>query len=230
MIVIFDLDDTLYNEFDFVKSGFQAVAKELVEKLPNFSNENVLTEELLKEFSVNRNEVFNRFLQYNKVYTKKLLLHLINVYRYHVPVIKLPDETIMVLRQLSYFPKYIVTDGNRFVQRNKVESLGLNKYFKKIFYSRDYGIKNEKPSTISFEKIAQIEKSKFHNMIYIGDNPNKDFVGIKKINVATIRILTKSYSEIKPKPEFEADFIIENLKELPSLIQRIQNEKNIYNR
>jgi len=30
--IVFDMDDTLYNEYDFVVSGFRAVAKELANK------------------------------------------------------------------------------------------------------------------------------------------------------------------------------------------------------
>ena len=68
----------------------------------------------------------------------------------------------------SLYPQYIVTDGNKLVQKNKTSSLGIESYFKKIFYTHAYGIHNRKPSTYCFEKIKKIEKCAWNQMIYIG--------------------------------------------------------------
>ena len=69
------------------------------------------------------------------------------------------------------------------------------------------------------------EKCDPSNMIYIGDNPNKDFVNIKKLGIKTVRVLTGNYKNLKLSKKFEAEITIRNLNFLTiKLIQQIQNE------
>ena len=69
------------------------------------------------------------------------------------------------------------------------------------------------------------EKCNATNMIYIGDNPNKDFVNIKKIGIKTIRVLTGNYKNLILSEKFEAEITIKNLTLLTTkLIHKIQNE------
>jgi len=51
-------------------------------------------------------------------------------------------------------------------------------------------------------------------VIYIADNPNKDFVGLKPLGFKTIRVLKGPYKDLKKPPEFEADLNIRSLAEL----------------
>ena len=86
------------------------------------------------------------------------------------------------LNRFKSFDKYIITDGNITAQRNKIKSLGLKTQFKKIIPTYQYGISHSKPSILCFNMIMKIEKCEPSEMVYIGDNPHKDFVNIKKIS------------------------------------------------
>ena len=92
--------------------------------------------------------------------------------------------------------KYIVTDGNKLVQKNKIDKLGIKKYFKKIFISRCYGVKYEKPSLYCFKKIIKLERCKWKDLVYIGDNPKKDFINLNKKGSMTIRLMRGNYKKI----------------------------------
>ena len=114
-----------------------------------------------------------------------------------------------------------MTDGNKNVQSHKVNSLKLDKYFKKIFITHRYGKKNAKPSLYCFQKIKETEKCNWDDMVYIGDNPNKDFISLKKVKAKTIRVLTGNFSRTFVGDEYEAESSINSLFELNSEIIRL---------
>ena len=103
------------------------------------------------------------------------------------------------------------------MQAIKIKSLKISKYFKKIFITNQYGIKNNKPSIFCFEKIRKLEKTTFNNLVYIGDNPKKDFL-VKKYGITTIRLKRGIYKKIKLENKFEADYSINNLKRLVNFV------------
>ena len=58
-------------------------------------------------------------------------------------------------------------------------------------------------------------------MIYVGDNPAKDFVNLTPLGVQTVRVVTGEHAQIKAKPGYEAMYRIASIGELPQLLQRI---------
>ena len=215
MIPIFDLDDTLYPEINFVQSGFCAVAKEL-EKIYQWPVEDSMT--IMNEVLVSqgRGAVFDRLLEVHKQINKANIKRCIDIYRHHVPKIELPKSTKEVLLGLHRKP-YLVTDGHKVVQANKVKALNLDKYFKKIYLTNRYGIKNAKPSLHCFDLIRKQEKCRWEDMYYVGDNPDKDFVNLNKVGVITIRIKAGVHSNKIAKDGFEARYIIDALSDLKKL-------------
>jgi putative hydrolase of the HAD superfamily len=213
MILVFDLDDTLYPEIDYVKSGIYTVAKYLSEKYNLDAKE--INIEMFADLKLNgRGLIFNNILHNYNIYSKKELNNCVSVYRSHKPKIFLFEAAEKFLDSHQYFNKYIITDGNINVQRNKIKALGLNKYFKKTIPTYQYGINHSKPSTLCFEKIMKWENCEASDLIYIGDNPNKDFVNIKKIGIRTIRVLTGGFKEILLENHFEAEITIKSLDQL----------------
>lgn len=222
-IIVFDMDDTLYNEYDFVKSGFRAVSNFLEREYQLNSDEtfNWMWQRLLLE---GRGAIFDDLLKEYNIYNKHLTKKCIWVYRSHLPNIVLPNETINVLEQLKEFPLYLVTDGHKIVQNNKVQALNLNKYMKKCFITHRYGIKNSKPSPYCFQLIEKKEKVEPKDIVYIGDNPTKDFVGIKPFGFRTIRIMTGQHKNKQLSSEYEAELKIHSLIELPEALKEIWPE------
>jgi putative hydrolase of the HAD superfamily len=212
MVIVFDLDDTLYEELTFVKSGFHAVSDFLASIL-NMSPHEIFSQ-LMVEFAIQRKHVFDRFLSKTGKKSSHLINHCLSVYRKHTPQIQLYPAASHCLRLLSNFPLYVVTDGNRLVQKRKCLALGLHNYVKKCFFTYSYGLKHAKPSPFCFQKICSIEQVPSRQVVYVGDNPYKDFVGIKPLGFHTIRVLTGPYSKMKLPPAFEAELRIADLSEL----------------
>jgi putative hydrolase of the HAD superfamily len=59
------------------------------------------------------------------------------------------------------------------------------------------------------------------DIVYIGDNPNKDFVNIKKLGFRTIRVLKGMFSNSNKETKFEAELNILSLVELKNIILNI---------
>jgi len=212
MVLIFDLDDTLYPELEYVRSGFLAVANEL----NNLFKWNVSESynHMLKTLDEKgRGVVFNDLLYHHGKLSKKNVKHCVNIYRHHKPNIFLSTDVKSVIK---YLPgnKYVVTDGHKIVQGNKVDALGITSFFKHVYITHRYGIKNSKPSVHCFDLIKKREKCEWSEMCYIGDNPSKDFVNLKPLGVNTIRIKTEIYDYVEIPNHLEASIVISNLNEI----------------
>jgi putative hydrolase of the HAD superfamily len=206
MIIVFDLDDTLYDERDYVYGGLDAVASYL--KMPGAK------EELRRLVTDAREQVFDRFLKAHNLYSKKLVRELVQIYRRHTPELALYPSAKRCLKRFEKYPLYLVTDGNYLVQERKVQALKIEPYFKGIIYTSRYGAQKAKPSPYCFTKIARVEKVKPNQVVYVADNPYKDFVGIKPRGFHTVRVRAGRFSNIRLDAQHEAELQIESLDEL----------------
>ncbi|MDP4528331.1 HAD family hydrolase [Alkalimonas delamerensis] len=221
MIYIFDLDDTLYEERQYVKSGLWAVAR--FAAITWQLNETKSFETMLQLLDTQgRGRIFDDWLAQHKLATKGNIKACISCYRLHEPKISMPEEHHQLLLQLPK-PLYLVTDGNKIVQHKKIQALGIEQYFKRIFITHRFGVKNAKPSTHCFKLIKQEEKCEWNNMTYIGDNPSKDFVNLNKLGMHTVRVLTGSHRDMVVRKGYDAQNSLMQLVDLKSLRQHKEN-------
>jgi putative hydrolase of the HAD superfamily len=54
-------------------------------------------------------------------------------------------------------------------------------------------------------------------MMYIGDNPKKDFVNCNKVGMLTVRLLRGEFKILRVTKNFDAKYKIKNLRELSKL-------------
>ena len=206
MIFVFDLDDTIYEEKSFYVNGLRAVINFFSKKL-NLSKRKIflkLTEDTKRN---SRKKILDRFLIAFNIFSKANLILAINIFRKNNLRLKPYGDAKKIFTNYKEIHKYIVTDGNKHVQKNKIEMLGIKKFFKKIFITRNYSIKYEKPSLYCFKKILKLEKSNWNSLVYIADNPLKDFVNLNRKGSITIRIQRGNYKHIQPKKKiFDAKF------------------------
>ena len=219
MILVFDLDDTLYREITYVKSGFKAVAEYLFSYLGIPKNES-LSFMLNHLKSRGRNKIFDATLKHWGIYTINNVKQCVSVYHTHKPHIHLDAAALRCLRRFKHIPKYVITDGNKVVQANKVKALGLEKYIRFSFITHRYGIKHAKPSPYCFEKICKRERVKSSEVVFIGDNPSKDFIKLKPLGFLTIRLLQGSHKTVKLTKKYEANIQIKSLDQLTTELLR----------
>lgn len=220
MILIFDLDDTLYPEHTFVESGFRAVAAMLASKfnLDQRQSLNYMLETLQRK---GRGGVFDELLRSRGLLSARLVQNCVQTYRQHQPEISLYPAARNFLDENRGRPMYLVTDGNKNVQARKVCSIGLDEYFKRVFITHRFGVHNAKPSTYCFDLIRKIEGCAWSDMAYIGDNPVKDFVNLNSLGMLTVRVMTGEHSSSVARPGFDARVRIDCIEELPSILNEI---------
>ncbi len=213
MIFVFDLDDTLYSEYLFVQEGFLEVAN-FISSISS-KDKKYIFNYLIMDFHRNgRGKNFNNTLSNLGVFSEEHLLECIRRYINFPRDLFLYNGVRDVLCTRLNSQSYLVTDGNPVAQKNKVRCLGIEKCFKKIFYTGELGPSYHKPSARAFSDIKRIEKCNWNDIVYIGDNPYKDFVGIKPYGINTVRVLNGAYRADRVPQEFEADTIIYDLQEL----------------
>src|SRR5215469_10828154 len=221
MVLVFDLDDTLYEERTYVASGFRSVAQWLETK---FGWDRALTYQTMTEVlgTEGRGRVFDRLLERQGRFSKTLVRQCVNVYRNHTPEIQLWPTAQHLLSGLAGCHLYLVTDGHKVAQARKVQALGIERRFQRIYLTHRYGLRNAKPSTHCFELIRAREARPLKEMVYVADNPAKDFVGLKPLGMQTVRVLTGIYRDSVAAPGYDAQYRIDDLRSLPSLLQGIR--------
>jgi len=167
-----------------------------------------------------RGAVFNRLLAHRGEHRCSSVQACINVYRHHQPRIQLADAARHLLDRLAP-PLYLVTDGHKVVQNKKVQSLGIEQLFSKVFITHRYGLHHSKPSTYCFERIRAIESCDWSDLVYVGDNPAKDFVNLTPLGVSTVRVLTGEHRDVVAKPGYEATHVIDSLDQLPDCLPKL---------
>jgi len=173
MVIVFDLDDTLYDEIDFVKSGFREISR----YLGNNSYYDFMLDDFLKNGS---GTIFNNLIKQFKLNIP--LQKLIEIYRFHRPEISLPKESIDLLDFAMNYQTALITDGHYIMQKNKYNVLELN--LKYPVFTDFY--KTKKPEIKPFKMVMQYFKNE-KKFVYISDNPVKDFIAPHKLNWETIR-------------------------------------------
>jgi len=219
--LIFDLDDTLYPEKDYVYSGFRHVANFLGTKYGLDPEE--AYEELLLSFNDGlRGKNFNALLDEKGIqYDENNVGELVNFYRKHKPEIKLPESSRQMLASLRSqgFLLGLVTDGYLEAQKNKVEGLGLHDLLDAIVYTDVWGQEFWKPHKKGFVEILRILGIDGEECCHIGDNPAKDFKGAKECGMLCIQILEwadRDYADL-PK-EYHPDIRCESMGSLIDML------------
>ena len=188
--VVFDLDDTLISEKEYIKSGYRHIA-EVVSQRFNFNKDQVYID-LFQLFKKSPHNVFNRLYEkYNIEYSKDMIIDLVNEYRGHFPNIKFYDDVLPCLNELKRLGVKIgiITDGYAIAQRQKLIAVEADKYFDEIIVTDELGREYWKPHPKAFEIIKERSEVSFDEMVYVGDNPEKDFYISTIYPIKTIRIL-----------------------------------------
>ena len=182
------MDDTLFPESEFVRSGFEEVDRYL---LKNLSINNFFPRAWKKFTSGNRGFIFNQVLQdinYDGD-VGVLVNELVTIYREHIPSIELFDDAKWALEYYSKIaPLALLSDGYFNTQKNKVKSINIDAYFQEYYLTDQWGARYWKPSTFVFKKVEDDFKSFGNKFVYVSDNPAKDFVAPNQLGWDSIHI------------------------------------------
>jgi putative hydrolase of the HAD superfamily len=118
-------------------------------------------------------------------------------------------ETISALS--LRFPLYILTNGFKEVQYEKLKNCGLSPYFKKVYISELIG--HQKPSPGFFTYVMQDIGVGASECLMIGDDENTDIIGAAGVGIDQV-LFNPENRKIHSNPTY----IIKKLNELVDLI------------
>ncbi|MBI1357285.1 MAG: HAD-IA family hydrolase [Acidobacteria bacterium] len=219
--VVFDLDDTLYLEREYVRSGARAVGRWLAGAL---GLDPVLTSAELGETAARNptGDPFGRWLRARRLNAERWLPEVLERYRAHVPAIRLEPGIERLLTRLGRRRKLgIVSDGRFSQQRLKVEALGLDRRVSAIVLSDELGRDAWKPCPRPYQLALELLGESAGRAVYVADNPAKDFLGARRAHMLSVRLRRRGglHSHREPaedcaRPDLEA----RNLSELTRIL------------
>lgn len=218
--VIFDLDDTLYPEHTYVRSGFRAVAAwcETTLGLPADQAYRVLDDSFRRGV---RGNAFDLLLEHF-AQPPRHVAEMVRVYREHRPTIEpFPGVRVALAGVRDRYPAGLVTDGYSQVQRRKLEALGLAPLLDAVVFSDDLGRAYWKPAPEPFLQVLAMLDVDPAGAVYVGDNPTKDFLGARRAGLASIRVRWPEgeYAALPPPtPEHAADHTVDGLEALVRIL------------
>lgn len=190
---LFDLDDTLYPEVEYLKGAYDNIAKFL-------SKKKKLKHELLYQFLIHRFNEEGRDLLFDSLFEKfniefNYMTEILQIMRTYTPENKISlypkthNKLSYILNQAKKV--FVITNGNVVQQKNKVKNIDWNSLEQKIIfiYANEY---KKKPSVQSFNSIKMKYNIQESLTIMIGDsffdkkyaeNCGIDFMHIEKFNL-----------------------------------------------
>jgi putative hydrolase of the HAD superfamily len=212
--VVFDLDDTLFPERDYVLSGFRAVAAWAELHLGIDARTGYTELEALFAQGI-RDTTFNRWLALHGLPADGLIPGLVQVYREHEPrLVPFPEARPVLERLRTTYRLGLLADGYLAVQQRKLRALGLASYFDGIVFSDELGRDAWKPSERPFQIVLARLAVSGPEALYVADNPLKDFVGARRCGMATVWVHRPDgeYSHLQPAtPDHAPDYTIASL-------------------
>ena len=217
-VYVFDLDDTLYDESEFVLGG----TKSVLEWLANYSKlEYQSLYELMNSVSVAfpRNEWYQKLTEKAGIpCSPELIDRMVDIYRNHTPNIHLPLDSssfLSTIRNRKGVHLGLITDGQVSVQELKAKSLGLHKIMDLSVFTWNKGPELQKPHPWSFKYIEEKTAASGAACCYFGNDPSKDFLAPNSLGWSTVCICRNGKNRIAaPEKKYMAQIEITSFDEL----------------
>jgi putative hydrolase of the HAD superfamily len=222
--IVFDLDDTLYPEREYVRSGFRAVGEWAEQQLG--LSQAIVRAELQALFDAEfRGDTFQWWLSEQEL-PESLLGEMVRIFRTHTPRIVLSPDAERVLDELK--PGYrlgLITEGRRENQLTKIRALGLERWFSAVVILGEEERTEWKPSRKPFDRMLGMLSVAGGEAVYVGDNPCKDFRGAREAGMATIRIRRPEGLHSRDEPASPADAPDREIESLEWLMDSLGREE-----
>lgn len=184
-VVVFDLDDTLFKELDFLKSAYRQIAR----LISNGEKREDEVYQLMLDTYLSGGNAFETVIRRYGAESWDVQM-LLAIYRNHKPIISLDEDTRVTLEQLKSAGVIlgIISDGRKAQQMNKVLALGLDRFVddENIIINEDRD--RMKPDERSFRQFMD-KYGPNADYFYVGDNTDKDFIAPNKLGWTSVCLL-----------------------------------------
>lgn len=216
--VVFDVDDTLYLEGDYVRSGFTHVDSLAMQLF----DARGFGDQCWQAFESGvRGNTFDQVARLMGLpWNAEIKEQFVFEYRNHKPDICLASETRQVLTSLrQQWDIGLLTGGYPQAQRQKIASLQLHDLAEHIVFAGELGPEFDKPHPWGWLQIEELTQLAGASLVYVGDNPVKDWSSSAARGWQFVRIrLRGSLHYDKATPEGVEE--IGDISELSELLTR----------
>jgi putative hydrolase of the HAD superfamily len=220
--VLFDLDDTLYPQAQWLRGAWRAVAKAAA----SLGVDPLALEHALVAVAAegsDRGRIIDRALA-QTASPETPLAPLLDAFRSHAPrsltpYPGAPDALAELRRELAIG---LVSDGDVGIQRAKLRALGLSDAFDVVILSDAYGRELRKPHPAPFQVALVALGVDAEEAVYVGDRPDKDVAGAAAAGMRAIRVRTGEYATLPdvPAPSASVGHLLEAVELITSWRQR----------
>jgi len=218
--VVFDLDDTLYPEKEFVVGGFREAGEELERILGRKVGASEVFLEILEKEGISK--VFDKALNMLGIEISPAIIEkLVSAYRNHSPRLALFSGMMELLSQLQKkgLRLVLLTDGPVECQRAKVQALGISCFFEFIVYTHELGGRScYKPCMAGFDKVEMLLGLSGPQILMVGDKPLVDLEPASKKGWKTVRVAYPGTFHANDEDVDKGRMVAKSVEELKRLI------------
>jgi putative hydrolase of the HAD superfamily len=182
--IIFDMDDTLYKERHYRDSGYRTIAQHFAASCGMEPDDlySIMLSDTARAFETIEDMAAKRGVTVT-------VADQLAVYRSHRPEIKLDADAELVLTELKKRGHRLglITDGRAWGQLNKIAALQLDRFFDSELTMATVLMNTDKHSTKPYE-LMQERVGNVDGLVYVGDNPEKDFTHPNMMGWRTIML------------------------------------------
>lgn len=213
--IVFDLDNTLYDETLYLRSVFTA----FLQVYQHSSWRCGIVDQITSSFRSQHQDVLKGMLGLIEWDQKQYHDELFQLYCQHRANIDLTQTTKQLLIRLKKqgYLLGVLTNGVVNVQRNKVNLLSLSDLVDTVVYARENGAAYEKPHKQAFIRVCQELNVDVTDAVMIGDNYNCDIKGALKAGLMAIYLNKKSIGN--------CDIALHTINQLHDLEELINYDK-----
>ena len=166
----FDMDGTLYDEYDFIKQVYCEINTKLI------NNNNILDFMLMRwlekgsSYPYIFNEAYDMWKK-NIDYKDDFINSALDIFRNYNPSLSLTNRNRDLLEYYkNKYSLFLISDGNYHLQQKKYNALGLSDFFEvhNVVFTGKYSSEYHKPNTKSLSLISVNEKE----AVFFGDRGN----------------------------------------------------------
>lgn len=215
--IIFDLDGTLLNRDESVKAFIAEQYERLIDSLHPIPKEQYIQRfiELDQRGYVWKDKVYKQLLEefsISDMTWEELLEDYLTYFKENCVPFPHLIQTLEKLKQ-DNFMVGMITNGKGLFQFDNIKALKIAPYIDAVLISDWEKVK--KPDPVIFRRALERLKVQPEESVFVGDHPEKDVKAAQ--NVGMIGIWKRDYQWNK----VEADYIIDELDEIPNVIQQI---------
>jgi putative hydrolase of the HAD superfamily len=220
--VIFDFDNTLMDFMKMKRAAVEAAVDNMIDAGLSYKKTDMI-EKIYKVYwqeGIEDQFIFDKVLmsEFGKIDYKILASGIIGYRRAKEGSLALYPHVHLTLTGLARrgMKMAVVSDAPRLPVWLRICGLGLQHYFDAVITSDDSGFKkpHEKPFLMALERLGL----KPEEVLMIGDWPERDMVGAKKVGLKTV---FARYGDLQNTKHSGADYEIDDVQQLLDIVSKI---------